>query len=220
MTASGWPNCSAAQGHARGRRWRGRRPGRAQHLPHPRESRGKGLFRRRPAAARGRLEAADRARRLRRPGRRRGSDAPLADDRHGRRPAGLSSPARDDRRGRARRASGRYRHAGDLASSTRCPRAAGRAPSAFLTVQEGCDKFCTYCVVPYTRGAEISRPWGDIVAEAHALVDARRARDRAARPECECLERRRARPRRPDPRAREDRWRWSGSATPPATRPT
>jgi tRNA-2-methylthio-N6-dimethylallyladenosine synthase len=45
-------------------------------------------------------------------------------------------------------------------------------PSAFLTVQEGCDKFCTYCVVPYTRGAEISRPWDDIVAEAHALVDA------------------------------------------------
>ena len=44
-------------------------------------------------------------------------------------------------------------------------------PSAFLTVQEGCDKFCTYCVVPYTRGAEISRPFGDIVAEAQALVE-------------------------------------------------
>jgi len=44
-------------------------------------------------------------------------------------------------------------------------------PSSFLTVQEGCDKFCTYCVVPYTRGAEISLPWGDIVAEARALVD-------------------------------------------------
>jgi tRNA-2-methylthio-N6-dimethylallyladenosine synthase len=44
-------------------------------------------------------------------------------------------------------------------------------PSAFLTVQEGCDKFCTYCVVPYMRGAEISRPWADIVAEAHSLVE-------------------------------------------------
>ena len=45
-------------------------------------------------------------------------------------------------------------------------------PSSFLTIQEGCDKFCTYCVVPYTRGAEISRPWKDIVDEAHQLVDA------------------------------------------------
>ena len=45
-------------------------------------------------------------------------------------------------------------------------------PSAFLTVQEGCDKFCTYCVVPYTRGAEVSRGWGQIVDEAKALVDA------------------------------------------------
>ena len=44
-------------------------------------------------------------------------------------------------------------------------------PSAFLTVQEGCDKFCTYCVVPYTRGAEISRPFADILTEAEALVD-------------------------------------------------
>jgi tRNA-2-methylthio-N6-dimethylallyladenosine synthase len=45
-------------------------------------------------------------------------------------------------------------------------------PSAFLTVQEGCDKFCTYCVVPYTRGAEVSRPWGEVVDEAKTLVDA------------------------------------------------
>ena len=47
-----------------------------------------------------------------------------------------------------------------------------QGPSAFLTVQEGCDKFCTYCVVPYTRGAEVSRGWGAILDEARALVDA------------------------------------------------
>ncbi len=44
--------------------------------------------------------------------------------------------------------------------------------SAFLTVQEGCDKFCTYCVVPYTRGAEISRPYNDLIAEAERLIEA------------------------------------------------
>jgi tRNA-2-methylthio-N6-dimethylallyladenosine synthase len=47
----------------------------------------------------------------------------------------------------------------------------GGGPSAFLTVQEGCDKFCTYCVVPYTRGAEVSRPWGAVMDEARALID-------------------------------------------------
>jgi tRNA-2-methylthio-N6-dimethylallyladenosine synthase len=43
-------------------------------------------------------------------------------------------------------------------------------PSAFLTVQEGCDKFCTFCVVPYTRGAEVSRPIHAIEAEARQLI--------------------------------------------------
>jgi tRNA-2-methylthio-N6-dimethylallyladenosine synthase len=47
-----------------------------------------------------------------------------------------------------------------------------QGPAAFLTVQEGCDKFCTYCVVPYTRGAEVSRPWDAVMDEARALVEA------------------------------------------------
>ena len=48
---------------------------------------------------------------------------------------------------------------------------AKRAPSAFLTVQEGCDKFCAFCVVPYTRGAEVSRPAARILEEALSLVE-------------------------------------------------
>jgi tRNA-2-methylthio-N6-dimethylallyladenosine synthase len=48
--------------------------------------------------------------------------------------------------------------------------AGGRAVTAFISVQEGCDKFCTFCVVPYTRGAEYSRAAADILGEAQAMV--------------------------------------------------
>jgi tRNA-2-methylthio-N6-dimethylallyladenosine synthase len=50
-------------------------------------------------------------------------------------------------------------------------RAPPKAVTAFLTVQEGCDKFCTFCVVPYTRGAEFSRGVADVEAEARRLAD-------------------------------------------------
>lgn len=49
---------------------------------------------------------------------------------------------------------------------------ASRGVTAFLTVQEGCDKFCSFCVVPYTRGAEVSRPLAHIVDEAQRLAEA------------------------------------------------
>ena len=51
------------------------------------------------------------------------------------------------------------------------PRSRQAGPSAFLTVQEGCDKFCAFCVVPYTRGSEVSRPLERIMAEARGLVE-------------------------------------------------
>ena len=59
-----------------------------------------------------------------------------------------------------------------LAKFDRLPARRKSGPTAFLTIQEGCDKFCTYCVVPYTRGAEISRNFDAIIDEARFLIDA------------------------------------------------
>jgi len=66
------------------------------------------------------------------------------------------------------------RLAADFTAQEKFDALPARAPdgvTAFLSVQEGCDKFCTFCVVPYTRGAEFSRPLADVLAEARSLAD-------------------------------------------------
>ena len=65
-----------------------------------------------------------------------------------------------------------------------------RGISSFVTVQEGCDKFCTFCVVPYTRGAEVSRPVAKIIDDVHAARRQWRARDHPDRAERQRLSRR------------------------------
>lgn len=66
------------------------------------------------------------------------------------------------------------RLAADFTAQEKFDALPARAPdgvTAFLSIQEGCDKFCTFCVVPYTRGAEFSRPLADVLREAHALAE-------------------------------------------------
>ena len=67
------------------------------------------------------------------------------------------------------------------------PPAEVKGASAFVSIMEGCSKFCTFCIVPYTRGGEVSRPFEDVLTEVAGLGGEWRRRGDAARPERQCL---------------------------------
>jgi len=74
----------------------------------------------------------------------------------------------------ARRATGRPQvdiSFPEIEKFDRMPEPRAEGPTAFVSIMEGCSKYCTYCVVPYTRGEEISRPFDDVVAEIAMLAE-------------------------------------------------
>ena len=79
--------------------------------------------------------------------------------------------AADPRAARNGRAAGRHLAFPKSRNSTTCRRRASTAPSAFVSIMEGCSKYCTFCVVPYTRGEEVSRPFDDVLTEVADLAD-------------------------------------------------
>ena len=80
-------------------------------------------------------------------------------------------PQTDRRAARQQPAAGRHLASPRSRSSTTCPSRARTAPTAFVSIMEGCSKYCSFCVVPYTRGEEVSRPFDDVLAEVAALAE-------------------------------------------------
>ena len=97
------------------------------------------------------------------------------------RPANVAPPAGDDRApAKHRPAAGRHQVPGDREVRLTCRRRASRARSAFVSIMEGCSKYCSYCVVPYTRGEEVSRPFDDVLTEIAGLADQGVAKSRCS----------------------------------------
>ena len=92
--------------------------------------------------------------------------------RPGVRAADPAPPAGDDRRVSARRgrAGGRRELSRRSRSSTACPSRGPKVRAPSCPIMEGCSKYCSFCVVPYTRGEEVSRPFDDVMAESRALA--------------------------------------------------
>ena len=144
----------------------------------------------------------------------------LADDRHGRRPAGLSPPARDGRRGGPRRPPGRHRHAGHLQVRRACRSAAARprapsSPSRKAATSSAPIASCPTPAAPRSRGrGATSSPRRMQLVDAGAREIVLLGQNVNAWADGE------PRPRRAHPRARRRSMGWSASATPPAIPPT
>ena len=115
---------------------------------------------------------ADRRRRLRRQPGRRGDHRTRALRRRRVRPADAAPPARDARaRGAASSAPQVDISFPEIEKFDHLPPARVDGASAFVSIMEGCSKYCSYCVVPYTRGEEVSRPFDDVLVEVAGLAD-------------------------------------------------